>query len=259
MKLTDKELEILSKFVSWLRHDTSYDNFCIHKHYPQIDLQKHELSLENEWLTSELSSKFDKKTEFYDVDYIEGIKGKVQILNKEGLNFIHQNLKILSQYISFKGMFIQDFTFKSQFGKSSVIGGSITLVKDKINYWDNISIMFSTDVNVSEDKISNKAMTKKNRKKYLKLIEKSVNEANIIFSKKVEPRPAESIEAYSIIKMKGCYRSFEGVICKEKSYCLNLIQAPEDLGLELAKSLRVNFSQESVLISIGSRNLLISE
>lgn len=256
-----KERQIVKQFIAWMKNDETYDKFSIHRDYENT-IDGEELSegeLPHTFEVDNIMKKLENKPEFWELQHVEGNKHPVKMLTKEGSNFIFQNIKILNQYLTYKGMFTQNITLRDEDGITSVIGGTLSFVKDKMNYWDNISIMFSTDINVSGDEERNRKKTKKNRKKHLKIIEKSISEANRIFAEKLAPRTAEEIFAYSVIKMKGCYRTFKGDTCKERSYCINLVQVPEDLGLDLAKRLRTNFEQESVLISIGGRNTLISE
>lgn len=256
---TKQELKIIQQFMSWLQNDETKEKFNIRKkYYPLVDLKVEEV-LEEGFLVDSLENKINKFPEFFEYIHIDGNKGKIKVLTKEGSNFIHQNLLKFGEYVSYNAIFIQDITLKDSNG-NSIVGGQISLSKDFLNYWENINIMFSTDVNVdTKNAKENEKKTKKNRKNYLKKVSKAIRLANKEYPELRGGYSGDRVEAYSLIKMDGCYQSFEGKTFIERSYSMSLIQVPQDLGILLSKKIREVFCQESVLISIGSKNMLIGE
>ena len=123
--------------------------------------------------------------------------------------------------------------------------------KDPLNYWDKIKIMFSPDVNAIADNIKKGTKkTKFNRKNYMSIIKSCVAKTNLKYGK-------NGVKAYSLSEMNGCYVGDNGIAYDERSYTLEILGLPNDVGEHLANSIRESFCQESVMFIVGDNKKLL--
>ena len=122
---------------------------------------------------------------------------------------------------------------------------------DPLNYWDKVSIMFSTDVNSIADSVKKgKKQTKFNRKNYMKIIKSCIAQTNIRYGK-------NGVKAYSLSQMNGCYVGENGNSYEERIVTLELLGLPNNIGEFLAMKVRESFCQESVMFIVGEKKKLL--
>jgi len=122
---------------------------------------------------------------------------------------------------------------------------------DPLNYWKKIKIMFSTDVNaIADSEEKGETKTKFNRENYMKIIKSCISKTNIRFGK-------NGVKAYSVSEMNGCYVGENGISYDEKSYSLDILGLPDNIGEYLAKNIKDSFCQESVMFIVGENKKLL--